>query len=62
MTRVFGAGSPEWNEARASQTSPSGTAARNVAQTDFVGFAVHCTQASGSLCAGNANAKKPGDA
>ena len=28
MTKVFGAGSPEWNEGRDSQIAPSGTAAR----------------------------------
>ena len=38
MTRVFGAGSPEWNEGRNSQIAPAGTAARNLAQTDFVGM------------------------
>jgi len=48
MTRVFGTGSPEWNEAVATPA---------VAQTDFVGIAVHCSQAPGSKCAGNASAK-----
>src|SRR5262245_42740303 len=38
MTKVFGAGSPEWNEGRASQIAPAGTAARALAQTDFVGI------------------------
>ena len=38
MTKVFGAGSPEWIEGRDSQIAPSGTAARNLAQTDFVGI------------------------
>src|SRR3954449_4521197 len=42
MTKVFGEGSPEWVEGRASQISPSNTAARALAQTDFVGIAVHC--------------------
>ena len=59
MTRVFGAGSPEWNEGRASQIAPSGTPARNKAQTDFVGIAVHCadpTKGTG-LCTNNPNAK-----
>ena len=32
-------GSPEWNEALASNAAPAGTAARALAQTDFVGFA-----------------------
>jgi hypothetical protein len=48
MTRVFGTGSPEWNEAAA---TPS------VAQADFVGIAIHCSQATTSHCANNANAK-----
>src|SRR5205814_3653985 len=42
MTKVFGAGSPEWTEAATSNAAPSGTAARAKALTDFVGFAIHC--------------------
>ena len=42
MTKVFGVGSAEWNEGRESQIAPSGTAARALAQTDFVGIAIHC--------------------
>jgi hypothetical protein len=57
MTKVFGAGSPEWLEAQASNAAPPGTALRNLAQTDFVGMAVHCAQGSDSICAGNANAR-----
>jgi hypothetical protein len=57
MTKVFGANSPEWNEAVASNAAPAGTAARNLAQTDFVGLAVHCTQNRSSICTGNSNAK-----
>jgi len=49
MTRVFGAGSPQWNEARDSQLAASGTAARTLAQTDFVGIAVHCAEGA-ALC------------
>jgi outer membrane murein-binding lipoprotein Lpp len=56
MTKVFGANSPEWNEAKASAAAPAGTAARNLAQTDFVGIAVHCA-AGGGICTGNANAR-----
>src|SRR5499425_3349683 len=56
MTKVFGAGSPEWLEAQASNAAPAGSAARNLAQTDFVGMAVHCG-AGGGICAGNPNAK-----
>ena len=56
MTKVFGQGSPEWNEALASNAAPAGTAARALAQTDFVGFAMHCGR-GGGMCAGNPNAK-----
>ena len=48
MTRVFGAGSPEWLEAQATPSK---------AQADFVGIAIHCSQAPTSPCAGAANAK-----
>jgi len=48
MTKVFGSGSPEFNEAASNPT---------VAQTDFVGIAIHCGNASTSKCAGNANAR-----
>ncbi len=41
MTTVFGANSPQWNEAKASSAK---------AATDFEGIAVHCAQGS-SLCA-----------
>jgi hypothetical protein len=48
MTRVFGANSDEWNEANKTP---------QVALTDFVGIAIHCSQAASSHCAGNAKAK-----
>jgi hypothetical protein len=48
--KVFGAGSPQFMEAQTSAAAMSGTAARALAQTDFVGFAVHCAQGS-ALCA-----------
>ncbi|HSS80788.1 MAG TPA: hypothetical protein VLK24_06285 [Gaiellaceae bacterium] len=57
MTKVFGSGSPEWNEAQTSNAAPANTAARNLAQTDFVGLAIHCAQNKKSICHGNANAK-----
>jgi len=57
MTKVFGSGSPEWNEALASNAAPAGTAARNLAQTDFVGIAIHCAKTPGSVCSGNSNAR-----
>jgi hypothetical protein len=50
LTKVFGEGSPQWLEGRFSQTSPSGTKDRTLAQTDFVGFSIHCASGS-SLCA-----------
>src|SRR4051812_1562014 len=59
MTKVFGEGSREWVEGRASQISPSNTAARALAQTDFVGIAVHCgdpTKGAG-ICTDNDHAK-----
>jgi hypothetical protein len=49
ITRVFGNGSPEWNEANTPAT-------RTKAQADFVGIAVHCA-AGGGVCAGNSDAK-----
>jgi hypothetical protein len=52
MTKVFGQGSPQWNEALASNAAPFGTAAHSLAQTDFVGLGVHCGR-PGGLCAGN---------
>ena len=57
MTKVFGSGSPEWLEAQASNAAPSGTAARALAQTDFVGMAIHCAKTDSSVCAGNVNAR-----
>jgi hypothetical protein len=57
MTKVFGAGSPEWLEAQASNAAPPGTAERALAQTDFVGMAVHCAQGSDSICDGNSHTR-----
>jgi hypothetical protein len=48
MTRVFGANSPEWNEANMNP---------QLAQADFVGIAVHCSQSPSSVCANSQNAK-----
>ncbi len=50
ITKVFGNPSPQATEAIASAAAPSGTAARAKAQTDFVGFAIHCAQGS-AVCA-----------
>jgi hypothetical protein len=56
MTKVFGQGSPEWNAAAASNAAAPGTAARTLAQTDFVGLTVHCGR-GGGVCAGSAGAR-----
>jgi hypothetical protein len=48
ITRVFGPGSAEFIEASTNA---------HLAQTDFVGIAIHCTQAAASKCSGDANAK-----
>ena len=56
MTKVFGSGSPEWTEAQTSNAAAPGTAARNLAQTDFVGMAIHCGS-GGGICTNNANAR-----
>jgi len=58
--KVFGSGSPQFTEAQASAAAASGTAARAKAQTDFVGFAVHCAQGS-ALCAGGQPDQLPGE-
>jgi len=52
VTKVFGTGSPQWNEAVTSASAPAGTAARAKAQTDFVGVAIHCAQGSPVCAAG----------
>ena len=54
VTKVFGQGSPQWNEAKFSQTSVSGTKDRALAQTDFVGLSIHCAHDS-STCASGEN-------
>src|SRR5262245_50311686 len=56
MTKVFGSGSPEWNEAVTSNNAQSGTAARQLAQTNFVGIAIHCAK-GGGICAANPKAR-----
>jgi len=48
ISNVFGSGSPEAAEAAANS---------QLAQTDFVGIAIHCSQSPRSVCAGNGNAK-----
>jgi hypothetical protein len=49
ITKVFGAGSDEWNQVNADRAS-SDPAVRARPQADFVGYAVHCAQGS-SVCA-----------
>src|SRR5256885_415036 len=56
MTKVFGEGSPEWLEAKDSNGAPPGTKERQLAQTDFVGLAIHCGS-GGGICAGNPKAR-----
>ncbi|MBJ7599003.1 MAG: hypothetical protein DLM67_07200 [Candidatus Nephthysia bennettiae] len=56
ITKVFGANSPQWTEAVASNSAPDGTPARALAQTDFVGLAVHCGS-GGGICNSSANAR-----
>jgi hypothetical protein len=48
ITKVFGKPSPQATEAT---TNP------HLAQTDFVGIAIHCAQATTSKCAGNTDAR-----
>src|SRR2546421_4000424 len=47
MSEAFGTGSPERNDAVASNAAPSGTAARANALTDYVGIAIHRAQGGG---------------
>src|SRR3954451_20019807 len=56
MTKVFGPGSQEVADAQAAAAAPAGTAARNKAQTDYVGIAIHCGS-GGGICAGNPKAR-----
>jgi hypothetical protein len=53
MSEAFGTGSPEWNQAVASNAAPSGTALRAKALTDYVGIAIHCAN-GGGICTSNA--------
>jgi hypothetical protein len=53
MSEAFGTGSPEWDDAVASNGAPSGTPLRAKAYTDYVGIAIHCAQ-GGGICASNA--------
>ena len=56
MTKVFGLNSPEWLEADASNKAPFGSALRNLAQTNYVGIAIHCGK-GGGICDTSAHAR-----
>ena len=58
ITKVFGNPSPQATEAMLSAAAPPNTAARAKAQTDFVGFAIHCAQGS-ATCANGQNDQLP---
>jgi hypothetical protein len=62
VTKVFGTSSRQFAEATASNSAPAGTAARAKAQTDFVGFAIHCAQGSATCASGETDAlpQEPG--
>ena len=60
VATVFGTSSPQFAEAQASAAAAAGTAARNKAQTDFIGLGVHCAQGS-SFCAGGVPDLLPGE-
>ena len=54
MTKVFGGGSPEWNEAVTASGFSFNSAQGRIAQTNFVGIAIHCAK-GGGICAKPAN-------
>jgi hypothetical protein len=54
ITKVFGVGSAQWNEAEAARllpNTPANAAAKAKPQADFVGLAIHCATCS-AVCAG----------
>jgi hypothetical protein len=55
LTTIYGANTPEWNEGKFSQTSVAGTKDRALAQTDFVGFSIHCAQDSATCASGQSD-------
>jgi hypothetical protein len=57
LTTTFGPNSPQWQEGVDSQEAPYGSAAANLATTDFVGIAVHCAQTDASVCSNDSNAR-----
>jgi len=60
ITKVFGNPLPQFTEAVVSNAAPSGTAVRAKAQTDFVGFAIHCAQGSPNCANGHADVDSHG--
>jgi hypothetical protein len=63
VATVFGTTSPQFTEAKSSAAAASGSAAANLAQTDFVGLAVHCAQGSTRCSTANGGVadKLPGE-
>ncbi len=55
VTTIFGTGSPQFAEATASNAAASGSAARALAQTNLVGFAVHCAAGSPNCASGESD-------
>ena len=58
MTKVFGTGSPQWNEAEAARllpNTPANAKAKAQPQADFVGFAIHCALGSATCASGQAD-------
>ena len=57
ITKVFGVGSPQWNEADAARllaNTPANAPAKAKPQADFVGLAIHCAAGS-AVCSGGQN-------
>ncbi len=63
VATVFGTSSPQFAEAKASAAAAFGSAAANLALTDFVGLAVHCAQGSTRCSSANGGVadKLPGE-
>ncbi len=62
ITTVFGTGSAQFAEATTSNMASSGSAARNLAVTDFEGLAIHCAQGSTTCATGESDSlpQEPG--
>ena len=58
ITKVFGVGSPQWNEAESARllpNTPANAKAKARPQADFVGFAIHCAAGSAVCAAGQSD-------